>query len=52
LTGVGYDAELAAQRDSLQSLQDLPEHIGIRITVREGDPDPADTELDVCADLE
>ena len=45
-------AELTAQRYSLQLLHNLPEQFGMRITFREGYPDPTDTEPDVCTDLE
>jgi hypothetical protein len=43
---------LAAQRYSLQTLHDLPKQTGIRITFRKGDPDPAYTDPDLCADHE
>lgn len=51
MTRAGSCPELAAQRYASQPLHDLPEQLSMRITFRKGDPDPADTESDVCADL-
>ena len=36
----------------MQLLHDLPEQLSIRVAFRKGDPDPADTDPDVRADLE
>jgi hypothetical protein len=48
----GSGTELTAQRYALQSLHNLPEQLGIRITFRKGDPYAAYTDPDVCANLE
>ena len=52
ITGTGCACKLAAQRYLLQPLHDLPEQLGIRITFGKGDPDPADTDPDLCTNLE
>ena len=48
----GNDADLTTRRDKLQFIQDPPEQIGMRVTVRKGDPNPPHADADLGADLE